>query len=88
MTELNSLAILTLLKQTGLRITNDLKGSLLIKPLTGSVLIQQRTVLSIQILLAWRDLQTGEKIIGLLQLTIHTDLQTVLVLTGLLIELT
>ena len=56
MTELNSLAILTLLKQTGSQVTNDLTGSLLIKALTGLVLILQWTVLPIQILPAWRDL--------------------------------
>ena len=39
MTELNSLAILTVVKQTGLQITKDLTGSLLIKALTGLVLI-------------------------------------------------
>ena len=49
MTELNSLAILTLLKQTGLHITNDLTGSLLIKALTGLQPTLQQTVLLIQI---------------------------------------
>ena len=56
MTELNSLAILTLLKQTILPVANDLTGSLLIKGLTGSQLTLQRTVLLIQIIPAWRDL--------------------------------
>ena len=56
MTELNSLAILTLLKQTVLHVTNDLTGSLLIKVLTGLQLTLQRTVLLMQILPAWRDL--------------------------------
>ena len=39
MTELNSLAILTVVKQTGLQIIKDLTGSLLIKALTDLVLI-------------------------------------------------
>ena len=55
MTELNSLAILTLLKQTDLHVTNDLKGSLLINVLTGLQPTLQRTVLLIQILPAWQD---------------------------------
>ena len=82
------MAILTLLKQTVLHETNDLIGSLLIKVLTGLQLTLQWTVLLIQILLEWRDLQTWEKISGLLQLTIRAGLQTVLVLTDLLVELT
>ena len=49
MIELNSLAILTLLKQIGLHITNDLTGSLLIKALTGLQPTLQQTVLLIQI---------------------------------------
>ena len=52
LTELNSLAILTLLKETGLHVTNDLTGSLLIKALTGLVLTLQQTVLPIQALRA------------------------------------
>ena len=56
MTELNSLAILTLLKQTVLQVTNNLTGSLLIKVLTGLQLTLQRTVLLINILPASRDL--------------------------------
>ena len=82
------MAILTLLKQTILHETNDLIGSLLIKVLTGLQLTLQWTVLLIQILLEWRDLQTWEKISGLLQLIIRAGLQTVLVLTDLLVELT
>ena len=70
-----------------MRVTKDLTGSVLIKALTGLQLILQQTVLLI-LLLARRYLQTGEKTTGLLQLIIRTDLQNVLVLTGLLLELT
>ena len=56
MTELNSLAILTLLKKTVLHVTNDLTGSLLMKVLTGLQLTLQWTVILIQILPAWQDL--------------------------------
>ena len=52
LTKSNSLTILTLLKQTGLHLTKDLTGSLLIKALTGLQLTLQPTVLLIQILLA------------------------------------
>ena len=80
--------MLTLLKQTGLHVKKDLTGSLPIKSLTDLQLILQQTVSPILILLAWRDLSTGEKITGSLQLQIRTSLQTVLLLTGLLAELT
>ena len=84
-----SLAILTLLNQHYLHLfsrtpPNDCfyQGT---NKFTANTAISS---LLIQILLVWRYLWTGAKIAGLLQLTIRTGLQTVLVLTGLLVGLT
>ena len=52
LTELKSLATLTLLKQTGLHLRKDLTGLLLIKALIGLQPTLQRTFLIMQILLA------------------------------------
>ena len=53
MAELNSLAILTLLKQTGLHVMKYITGSLVIKAFTGlQLMMLQQTVLPIQVLLA------------------------------------
>ena len=56
LTELNHLAIVILLKQTGLHVMKDLTGSLLIKALTGLQLTMQQTVSLIKILLERGDL--------------------------------
>lgn len=84
---LTIVAILPLLKQTVLDETKLLTCYLLIKRSSGLQLILYQTYLLIIILLVW-DLQTVETIADLLQFTVRAGLETVLVLTGLFVELT
>ena len=88
MTELNSLAIITLLKQTGLHVTKTGngfttdQGTCRFTANTAMNSFTNKNITSV------KRLEKIEKIAGLVLLTIRAGFQRVLALTGLLVELT